>query len=80
MQFSYHQNIAAYFGAFVRKGDANEIDQLWVSASLGIANPLPQHGCIASSSTLGKGYLMFPDPFPQCGYICAAVKGRQHPD
>ena len=31
LQFSYHQNIATYYGAFVRKGEAGHEDQLWVS-------------------------------------------------
>ena len=31
LQFSYHQNIATYYGAFVRKGDPGHEDQLWVS-------------------------------------------------
>ena len=30
-QFSYHQNIATYYGAFVQKGDGGQEDQLWVS-------------------------------------------------
>ena len=30
-QFSYHQNIATYYGAFVKKGDPGCEDQLWVS-------------------------------------------------
>ena len=31
LQFSYHQNIATYYGAFVRKGEVGHEDQLWVS-------------------------------------------------
>lgn len=33
LQFSYHQNIATYYGAFVRKGDTGMEDQLWVSVA-----------------------------------------------
>lgn len=29
-KFSYHQNIATYYGAFVRKGDPGHEDQLWL--------------------------------------------------
>jgi len=30
-KFSYHQNIATYYGAFIQKGDPGHEDQLWVS-------------------------------------------------
>ncbi|CAI7997160.1 Misshapen-like kinase 1 [Geodia barretti] len=29
-KFSYHQNIATYYGAFVQKGDGGQEDQLWL--------------------------------------------------
>ena len=29
-QFSYHQNIATYYGAFVTRGEPGHEDQLWV--------------------------------------------------
>ena len=31
VQFSFHQNIATYYGAFVKKSDYGQEDQLWVS-------------------------------------------------
>ena len=37
-QFSYHQNIATYYGAFIQKGDPGHEDQLWVG-SLPLTHP-----------------------------------------